>query len=412
MKFTDKSVAALKMPPGKTDYTEFCEATPGYGVRLRGSGDKVSRTLFAQYRFNGATKKITLGDARQIKVETARDAAKIVFGKVAKGEDPAADREKAKAEAAQQSQTFGRTVGQYIARQERRVKDKKLRASTLVTNKRDLEVLFKPLHAMPLADIKRKDIASTVVDLDVKHGTRAAGRARGAVSAMFAWSVEMGMVEHNPVAGSIIPDKDLQPRERTLAHDEIRAVWSALTDDTYSTILKLLFYTGCRRSEIGDLQWSEIDLDTGVLTLSKERTKNSDGLELTLPPSALAILKTIPRSKYRGDYVFGKRGEKGFTGWSFYTTALNGRIAANGHKLPDWRIHDIRRTVRTGLGEIGISDETAERVIGHMPPRIQRIYDKGKHAPEIKSALLRWADHLDSIIEGRDSNVTSIKKRA
>jgi hypothetical protein len=72
-------------------------------------------------------------------------------------------------------------------------------------------------------------------------------------------------------------------------------------------------------------------------------------------------------------------------------------------------LHDIRRAVRTGLGRIGIAPHVAERVIGHLPPKIQRIYDKHDYAPEIATALARWADFVLAIVEGRDSNVIPLR---
>jgi integrase len=207
------------------------------------------------------------------------------------------------------------------------------------------------------------------------------------------------------VTGTLIPDKGSEARERKLSDDELRVIWANLLDDTFGQVVRLLVLTGCRRSEIGDLQWSEIDLGTGVMTLPPERVKNDEKLVLTLSPSALAILKAIPQNKYREDYIFGKQGKRGFSAWSYCTMALNARMAASGTAIEPWTLHDIRRTVRTGLGQIGIAPHVAERVIGHLPPKVQRIYDKHDYQPEIATALRRWADHVAAIAEGRTSNV-------
>ena len=62
-------------------------------------------------------------------------------------------------------------------------------------------------------------------------------------------------------------------RDRVLDDDEIRAVWHACQDDDFGRIIKLLLLTGCRRNEIGGLQWSELNLGAGVLTIPAARTK-------------------------------------------------------------------------------------------------------------------------------------------
>ncbi|MCK1639094.1 site-specific integrase [Bradyrhizobium sp. 157] len=407
MKLTDKTAAALTLPAGKLEHFEWCETTPGFGVRLRKTGDEIARRWYIQFRVGKQQRRESLGDVRKVKAEDARTIARNRFAKVELGQDPTADKAAAKAEALKLTRTLGKTVEQYLAAVER-----DLRPSSYAASVRYLRKHFEPLHSMPIDSIKRADIASRLEDLKAEHGIVAAARARSVLSALFAWSIAMGLAENNPVAGTLIPDKGNEPRERTLSDDELKIIWANLQDDTFGQVVKLLTLTGCRRGEIGDLQWSEIDLQTGVMTLPPERTKNGDGLVLTLPPSAQAILKAIPRNQFRGDFVFGKRGQKGFNAWSYCTLALNARITASGNTLEPWTLHDIRRSVRTGLGRIGIPPHIAERVIGHLPPKLQRTYDRHDYSGDIKSALLRWADHVEAIIEGRTSNVIDIKHAA
>ena len=128
--------------------------------------------------------------------------------------------------------------------------------------------------------------------------------------------------------------------------------------------------TGCRREEIGGLRWDEIDSDSatnnpaegakprervlsdGVLTIPGARTKNHRELKLPLPQAALAILSS--RAEGGREHIFGPR--QGFRAWSYYTAILNGRIAGmEGRQLPPWRLHDLRRTMRTGLGRLGVA---------------------------------------------------------
>jgi integrase len=96
-----------------------------------------------------------------------------------------------------------------------------------------------------------------------------------------------------------------------LTDAELRVVWNACGDDEFGRVAKLLMLTACRKSEIGDLQWSEIDLGTGLLVIGGARTKNGSELRLTLPAAALTLL---PPRREGCDYVFGERG---FKGWSY-----------------------------------------------------------------------------------------------
>ena len=64
--------------------------------------------------------------------------------------------------------------------------------------------------------------------------------------------------------------------------------------------------------------------------------------------------------------------------------------------IKDWRLHDLRRTLRSGLAEIKVSYEIAERVIGHAMPQLERTYNVFTYREEKRSALERWALHLAS----------------
>jgi integrase len=165
----------------------------------------------------------------------------------------------------------------------------------------------------------------------------------------------------------------------------------------------MLVLTGCRREEIGSMLWSEVDLDTGIMTIPGTRTKNRKTLTLPLPRMAVDILRSVPRRDGR-EYVFGTRGGS-FSAWSYSTIALNNRIASiTGRPLPHWTLHDLRRTFRTGLGKIGVPPHVAELAINHVKGGVEAIYDKHTYQPEIKRALARWAQHLARIVEGRSAD--------
>ena len=94
-------------------------------------------------------------------------------------------------------------------------------------------------------------------------------------------------------------------------------------------------------------------------------------------------------------------GKAGFNAWSYSTLALNSRITeANGRSLAPWRIHDLRRTVRTGMGKIGIKPHVAELVLNHTGHKsgIGGVYDHYDYEPEITEALARWEAHLFGIV--------------
>jgi hypothetical protein len=124
-----------------------------------------------------------------------------------------------------------------------------------------------------------------------------------------------------------------------------------------------------------------------------------------LPAVALDILRAVERRDGHV-HLFGREG---FTSWSVATKQLHARMAASGASLEPWRIHDLRRTMRTGLGRIGVRPDVAEMCINHVRSGMIAVYDRYRYQPEIADALARWAEHVASIVEGRASNVVPLR---
>jgi integrase len=396
MEFTKQSLAALSLPDGKSEHFEWDPGMPGLGIRLRSGG---SKTWVAQYRVKGKQRRESLGDVRKVGIEDARKIARNRFAQVELGVDPGADR----ASRARAELTLGKVVSAYVA-----AREEMWRPSSRKPIRYYLEVLWKPLHDRPIETIKRADIAARLHVLAKENGRVAAARARANLSALYNWAAKEGFCESNPAASTNDPAAGIQPRERVLNDAEIAAVWQACRDDDFGKIVRLLILTGCRRDEIGKLQWREVDLEAGTITIPGSRTKNHRALELALPSIALDILRATNQAEGQ-DYIFSRKG-KGFGGWSWSMIALHGRITHNrGRALEPWVLHDLRRTFRTGLGRIGIAPHIAELCINHVKGGVEAIYDRYTYQPQIKAALAAWAAHLDDIVEGRTGNVVPLR---
>jgi integrase len=402
MKMTTDSVAALRMPAGKADHIEWDSSLPGFGVRLRGEG----KHWVVQYRVaGGGQRRESLGDVRKVKLEDARKIARQRFAQVELGHDPAAERAKVRQASASAKLTLASVTARYL-----NAKRDRLRPSTYKQAQWHLETLWAPLAGRPLDAIKRADVAAGLQELTEAHGRTSAARARGNLSALFTWAMKEGLCEANPVIATNDPAEGILPRDRVLSDGELAVIWKACADDDFGRIVKLLILTGCRREEIGGLKWEEIDLKTGVLTVPGERTKNHRALVLTLPTVALDILRSSPRRAGRS-YVFGTRGGA-FAAWSYSKMALDTRIAATeGKPLVRWTLHDLRRTMRTGLGKLGVPPHVAELVINHAKGGIQAVYDKHRYEHEVKQALALWAEHVASIIDGNSKVVAMTAHR-
>jgi integrase len=355
----------------------------------------VSKKWDCQYRVNGTQRRESLGDVRKVSLEDARKIARQRFAQVELGVDPGAERARASAQAL----TLGVVINRYLEARQGRLRPNTLKAAT-----RYFTDHWRPLHVRPLDAIKRADVAARLQELVKAHGRTSAARARDNLSALFVWGMKEGLCDANPVMATNNPTAGMLARDRVLNDSEIRAVWGACQDDDFGKIVRLLLLTGCRRDEIGALKWSEVDLDTGVMTIPGTRTKNHHTLELPLPGIAIDILRAQPRR--RADYVFGY-GAGAFATWSFSVVKLNARIVeAEGRPLAQWTLHDLRRTMRTNLGKLGVAPHVAELCINHVRGGVEATYDRHRYQREIGAALALWADRVLAIVEGRKSNVT------
>lgn len=400
MKLTKDAVTGLTLPPGKVDHFEWDDTLPGFAVRLRGQ----TKTWVVQYRIGAQQRRESLGDVRRVALEDARKIARQRFAQVELGLDPAGERARARAKAL----TLAVVAGRYLE-----AKKDVVRPNTYKAAERYFGIHWKPLHNRPIegaTKIGRADVAARLQEIIKQHGRTSASRARDYLSAMYSWAMKEGLCESNPVMATNDPTAGRLPRDRVLSDEELRIIWSSCQDDSPGRIVKLLLLTGCRREEIGALKWDEINLSTGILTIPGSRTKNGRTLELGLPQLALDLLRSMPRLDGQ-QYVFGARNP--FSGWSAAKLRLDSRIIlAKGQSLAPWTLHDLRRTMRSGLGRLGIPPHVAELAINHVRGGIEAIYDRHRYQREIAAALATWADHVRALIEGNEHKIVSMPQRA
>jgi integrase len=403
MKLDAKAIARLALPAGKADVIYFDDNMPGFGLRLRDSGDGVRKSWIVQYRRAGGSRRMLLGSAAVLSIEQARKRAKDILAKVQLGEDPQRDKVERRA---RERFSMRALASDYL-----QAKKPGVRARTFIESERYLTgPYFKPLHNMPIEQITRRDVAARVLAISRESGATTAGRARSALSSMFAWSMQMGLCESNPVAGT--PEVKTPPsRDRVLTDAELGAIWKACGDDDFGRIVRLLLLTGQRRTEVGGVTWGELDLDGGTWTIPAQRTKN--GRQHTLPLSALAVsvIEAIPQRVGR-DCLFGERGTSGFCSWATAKAALDARL---GGQVAKWTLHDIRRSVATRMCDLGVMPHVVEQILNHQSGHrggIVGVYNRSAYEGPVKAALGMWADHIRTLVEGGERKVLAYRPAA
>jgi integrase len=414
MKLTVKETPALTLPSGKSDHVFWDEELPGFGLRLRAGG---SRVWVFQYAIGEKQRRMTLGAATKESFGTVkdrdghvlklgiRDQMAQLHAKVKLGQDPASDKTEGRKRA---SETFEAVSARFLAFQ-----TGELRPGSYRQVERHIAHLAKPLHGLQFAAIDRRTVAALIADVKEASGAVTANRTASTLSYLYRWAMGQGFAEANPLIA--IPKFSEQARERVLNNDELRLIWNATEEDHYGAIVRLLVLTGQRADEIASLRWSEIGED--AITLPSSRTKNKRQHSIPLSGPALDILKAQPRRANEDgalrELVFGV-GQRGFSGWSRCKERLDERIAQkNAMPLLAWRLHDIRRSVATGMADLGVQPHIIEAVLNHVSGSkagVAGIYNRSTYEPEKRRALELWANHLMAVVEGRASNVAALKR--
>jgi integrase len=402
MKLNAQGVVAYRPPAGKSDHIVFDEDLPGFGLRYRDG----RKTWVFQYAFGTGESRVnarmTLGEYPALPAAKARETAQDLYAKVRLGQHPAADKKINRSDA---RNTFGRLVSGYLE-----YKQSELRGRSYVEVERYLERYAKALHALPATAVDRKRVADLLDSIARHSGPVSANRARTSLSALFTWAMRKGLHDQNPVIAT--ETRKEKTRHRVLTNPELSTVWNTLGEGDYADILRLLILTGQRASEIADLRWSEIDFDQDLISLPPERTKNARPHEIPLSGAVREILKA--RTQSARDFVFGS-GAGGFSGWTRCKERLDKRIEDKlGEPLPNWTIHDLRRTAATRMVDLGEGPHIVEAVLNHVSGHrvgIAGIYNRSLYKAEKAQALSKWATHVLAVAKGKKSNVTPIRGR-
>jgi integrase len=394
----------ISVPKGQRDVLVWDTKTPGFFLRIFASG----RAMWGvRYHVGGKQRRVHLYDAAiRGTLAKARNEAADVRAKARLGTDVVAARTAA-ADASAKAITLGKLADRYLAdrRSARRPSGEPAwRPRYRGEVERHLLKDWAPLAGTAIKGVTRQNIVSIIDDIAAHRGRVAADRARTTLSGLYVWAIDRGYCDATPVT-HIKSRAEGGARNRTLTKEELAEVWHAadvVTHGNYGRIVKLLILTGQRREEIGHLAWAEIhdNGDGARIELSPERTKNAREHVIPLSAEAMAALPPRPDTPERA-MVFGRNG---FSGWSKSKAALDEVIAdarrARGVKadMKPWRIHDLRRTLVTMLGELRMATpHVVEAIVNHVSGTkagVAGVYNKALYLEERTEALAAWGQFV------------------
>jgi integrase len=373
-RLTVKSVEAARPS------SERREVADGYvrGLYLVVQPVTGSKSWAVRYRYGGKTRKHTIGKYPIFGLKEARDAAVKVLRTVSEGHDPEQHRPGSIEDA----------VAHFL---EQHCKNYRPRW------RREVERLFRVnvlsrWQGRKIAEITRADIRTLLADLNKTPVL--ANRVHSILHTLFSWAVENDLIAASPAADIKRPNKET-PRDRVLTDDELKAVWLAAGEEgfPYGSIVQLLILTGQRRGEVAGMMWSELDLgaENPTWTLPRERTKNGRRHEVPISKQAVAIIHKGPRISDR--HVFSTNGTRPPGGFDNRKARLD-HLAG----IDAWKVHDLRRTVASGLAKLGTNLAVIEKILNHTSGTfagIVGVYQRHEFAEEKRAALQQWADHVE-----------------
>lgn len=260
------------------------------------------------------------------------------------------------------------------------------------------------------ASIRRKDLAEALKDVRKAHGI-AMGDAVLEIFKNMAVYYETLDEDYASPVNKKMRRYNNPDRERVLNDEEIRAFWEATGKlGTFGSMCRVLLLLGQRRQKINLLRWD--DIKDGVWDIRTEPNEKPNPGRIKLPKMALDIIKAQPRFK-NNPFVFAAlRGRGPFNSIGQYVNQLE---AAMKVILPDMEphtLHDLRRTFRTRLAQIGIEETLAQRCIGHVVgSKNARVYNHYPFFDEMAVAFQSLADHVAGIVTPPPANVVRLTGR-
>jgi integrase len=421
----DTAIRRLKLRPGATQTAYYDDRTPGLALIV----GKKAKTWSLTYTPPGLRRKrIQFGRYPAVSLAKARERAQGVFSSLHNDVDPAAKRK-----AYREAPTVAEAGEKYLA----------LYAANKASLRFDEGVIRKELVPLlgdrKLVELTRADIQTVLRGVLDRGAGIMANRTLQVLRKFLAWSVEQGWIDTNPADGISRPVAE-RARTRALSDEELRDLWNALPNMSRQAqaIFKLLLLTGQREMEVVRMRWSEIDFERGVWTLPPHDPGRSKARAaphiVPLTPASVAILREfhaavsgdsqdepggrrngVP-SKGQEDYVFRGRHRSGAAAGPTRGIIVAAKEDLDSEHLTfdePWRIHDLRRTMRTGLSQLSVPPHIAELVIGHSLRGIVKVYDRYEYLTEKREALTRWADHLLIVVgeqPGASANVIPLSE--
>ena len=348
---------------------------------------------------------LTLAEARLLLTRAHRS--------VEQGESPSRAKVEKRVEAAE-ALTFGRWAEKYFAEASLAESTRAMRKSVYDRN------LAAEFGRLKLEEITPVRLMARCEKIKERGAVAPAVHAREIVLQVFRFIQARGLKIENP-AEAIRPSAigTFKARDRALSPTEIHVFFNALeqtaTMSTLRLAVKFMLLTLVRKSEFIEATWDEVNFETAIWTIPKERMKAGRPHNVYLSQQALDILVAFKTCFGASSYLHPGRYE---TKLPISAATLNRVIDATvklirdqGEDFEPFTVHDLRRTASTVLHEVGFNSDWIEKCLAHEQRGVRAIYNKAEYAEQRRTMLQTWADMLEGWIQS-GGNVVPIRNQA
>ncbi len=380
-----------------------------YDTHVSGLAVRITKTshksFVYRYRFNNKVKRFTIGSYPNVSLAKARQEAGELAYKVSKGIDPQAEKSKRKHQS--DPQTFKELAEEFKTKHLPNLKEK---TQTEYCRIIDVELIPK-LGKKPIDDITKNQIINLLDNKALKDGSPTmANRIRARLSTIYSFGVKRGLAKHNIVQSTPTYPAGKTKRDRYYNENEIQQLWhffEQLNQPTQS-VFKMLLICGQRKTETMNIRWN--DIRGNVWTIPAELAKNGQPHDVPLSDLALQIIEDMQPITGESEYVFNSPK---IDSAPMRSLKRANRTIKKHSGVPDFRPHDLRRTVATYMAKLAVDRTVLGKILNHKglagDGQVTAIYDRHSYMKEKRQALNRWSNHLQGITSGRkEAKITKI----
>lgn len=384
----------------------------------------IPRWLF-RYRFAGKQRVLGLGTYAVLSLAGARKVAKEMRARVALGFDVAAEKQQRKRAALKKidDEKFARTVGQLADEYFERMILGHWKHPNIVRSRINKDI--KPrLGKLRVEDVRPMHVDGMLRSIVRRGAPTVANDVLRWTRRMFDFAVKRQMIVYNPAAAFDLRDAGgkEEARDRWLTEHELNRMFNAMrqasgfTQENYLSI-KLLLLLAVRKQELTAARIPEFNLQNCVWHLPEQRTKTSVAIDIPLSLTAVECLRELIDLADSSEYLLPARKRQERKLPHIHENTLNVALAKvksvlAAENIPNFTIHDFRRTARTHMAALGVDPHIAERCLNHKVQGVAGIYDRHDYFQQRREALDKWATLLAACESEAGSNVVAFRGKA